>query len=375
MYLTFIALFLTALVPLSGNLSGSPLLAQEKEPELIVYNRVLAKINGKTFSVVDVMKKMDLFLQKNYPHMVGSKAACFQFYSSQWKDTLTQMINDELILEDAGHLELKITDADVREEIMQRFGPNVMLTLDSLNLTYDEAKQLVHSDLVVQQMMWFRVHAKALTQVTPEEIKTAYQEYCKKNPSSKEWEYEVLSLRSTNRSLGEALAHKACDLLKGPGTLETTTKSEEILLTNSPEQAPPVLEMSLAAIAENLKKEAQEGVVVSLNSDLKADDRSLAKSHREVLESLQLGAYSEPIAQVSRSDQSVVHRIFHLKKISSKTVPPFERLASNLKEELLSSASSKEHSQYIAKLRAKLGYDENHILEKLPPDFQPFTLR
>ena len=76
---------------------GGALFSYQREPELIVYNRVLARINGKTFSVVDVMKKMDLFLQRNYPHMVSSKAACYQFYSSQWKETLSQMINEELI--------------------------------------------------------------------------------------------------------------------------------------------------------------------------------------------------------------------------------------------------------------------------------------
>ena len=38
------------------------------EPEhLIVNNRILAKVNGKTISVVDVMKKMDVFLNRAYP--------------------------------------------------------------------------------------------------------------------------------------------------------------------------------------------------------------------------------------------------------------------------------------------------------------------
>src|SRR3990167_5737972 len=84
---------------LTGSLLAEPMapsmMTPQPEPELIVYNRVLARVNGKTFSVVDVMKKMDMFLQRNYPHMISSKAACFQFYASQWKEYLSQIINQE----------------------------------------------------------------------------------------------------------------------------------------------------------------------------------------------------------------------------------------------------------------------------------------
>ena len=35
----------------------------------------------------------------------------------------------------------------------------------------------------------------------------------------------------------------------------------------------------------------------------------------------------------------------------------------------------KENSTYITKLRERLGYDEKHMLESLPDDFQPFALK
>ena len=72
-----------------------PAVSFEGNESLIVYNRILAKVNGKTLSVIDVMRKMDLFLQRNYPHLVDSKVARFQFYSSQWRETLAQMIDQE----------------------------------------------------------------------------------------------------------------------------------------------------------------------------------------------------------------------------------------------------------------------------------------
>lgn len=164
------------------------LLPPEGHEELIVYNRILAKINDKTLSVIDVMKKMDLFLQRNYPEMVGSKIARYQFYSAQWRDTLSHMIDQELMLADAEHLELKVTDAEVREEMLDRFGPAIMATLDQLNISYEEARKMIHSEMVVQRMMWYRVQSKALNMVNPQDIKDAYKQFCEENPALEQWE-------------------------------------------------------------------------------------------------------------------------------------------------------------------------------------------
>ncbi len=332
--------------PLNG------MLAHEDPQELIVYNRILAKVNGKTISVIDVMKKMDLFLQRHYPQLAQSKVARHQYYSTQWRDTLSQMIDQELMQADAEHLELKVSDAEVREEMLDRFGPAIMQTLDQLGMTYEEARKLIFSEIVVQRMMWYRVNSKAVNSVNPQDIKEAYKDYCQKNPALEEWEYQVLSLRSANQTLSETLAKKASDLLH-------SAKSD------------------LLTISEKIKPaDAEENpVTISLSPDLKVDEKSVAQSHKDVLKTLKPGTFSEPIPQLSRVDNSVVYRIFYLKDHAKKEVPAFSKLADQLKEELLQQAASKENMQYITKLRERLGYDEKHMLESLPSDFQPFVLR
>ena len=152
------------LAPLASDEVAPPTLEHEDTQELVIYNRILAKVNDKTISVIDVMKKMDLFLQKYYPHLVDSKLARYQFYSAQWRDHLTQMIDQELMLADAAKIELKVADAEVREEIMNRFGPNIMTILDQLGLTYDEARKMIYDEMIMQRMIWFRVNSKALEQ-------------------------------------------------------------------------------------------------------------------------------------------------------------------------------------------------------------------
>ncbi len=353
-----IALFLffisSVCVTLSTNAQNalSGMMTQEEAQELIVYNRILAKVNGKTISVIDVMKKMDLFLQRYYPQYTQSKAARFQYYSSQWRDTLAQIIDQELMQADAEHLELKVSDAEVREEMLDRFGPTIIQTLDQIGMTYEEARKMVFAEMVVQRIMWYRVNSKALNRVNPQDIKEAYKQYCEKNPSLEEWDYQVLSLRSTNQSMSELLARKASDLLHSA-------------------------HIDLAAVSERIKAGSTEEspVTINLSPDLKADEKSIAQSHKEVLKTLLPGTFSPPIAQISRSDQSTVYRIFYLKNHSKKETPPFQKMSDQIKEELLQQAAAKENVQYIAKLRERLGYDEKHIMELLPSDFQPFALR
>lgn len=323
-------------------------LMQEEPENLIIYNRILAKVNGKTLSVIDVMKRMDMFLQKHYPQLANSKAARYQFYSAQWRDYLAQMIDQELMIADAEHLEVKITDAEVREEILNRFGPNTMPILDTMGLAYEEARKMIHDELLVQRMMWFRVNSKALSSVNSLDVKEAYKQFCAKNPELEEWQYQVLSIRSPEKQTSETLAKHAFDLLQS--NLEFSALSEKLTAPD-------------------------ETITITLSPEMQADEKSVSASHKDVLRTLSDNSFSAPIAQVSRVDNSVVYRIFYLKKHSKKTVPAFEKIAEDLKEQLLQQAANKENAQYILKLRERLGYDEKHMLETLPNDFQPFALR
>jgi hypothetical protein len=326
--------------------------AAEEPHQLIVNNRILAKVNGIVISVVDVMKKMDLFLNQNYPHLAHSVMARYQFYSNQWKNTLNQMIDTELMMADAEHLDLKVTEAEVREEILTRFGPNVMASLDQINISYEDARKMIYAEMVVQRMQWYRVSSKALQKVHPQDIKIAYRDFCTKNPSLEEWIYQVLSIRSEKPTVGEELVNRAFEFLKNHG-------------------------VEFAAMADTLKKEAAEdpSITVAASPEYRANEKTISTSHRQALTSLAIGSYSEPIAQKSRVDGSTVHRIFYLKNRLCTPTPSFTKMADNLREELIQKAFTQENEQYISRLRERLGYDKTQMLEDLPSDFQPFILK
>jgi hypothetical protein len=344
-------LVLTSLLPLLCVFGDSSPFASFDEPQdIIVYNRILAKVNGKTISVIDVMKKMDLFLQRYYPEQSASKLARFHYYSKHWRDSLSQIIDQELMLADAEHIELKVSDAEVREEILTRFGPNIMATLDSIGVTYEEAKEQVYNEMVVHRIMWYRVHSKALRAVNPQDIKEAYRLYCQKNPPFEKWRYQVLSVRAQQQDVAASYSQRAFALLQEGGT-------------------------PFSSLPAELKTQEEENVSIALSPELEGDGKNLSASHKEVLKNLIPGTFSQPIAQVSRADNSTVFRIFFLKESQKEEPSSFEKMAETLKDQLFQQAVAKETSHYIAKLRERLGYDEKHMVEVLPADFLPFAMR
>lgn len=328
----------------------SPLLS-EPPRHLIVHNRILAKINEKTISVLDVMKKMDLLFSEHYSHLAHSPTARYQFYASSWKEVLRQIVNTELMLADAKHLEVKVTEAEVREEMLSRFGPNVMATLDRLALTYDEAKQMVHSDLIVQRMSWFKVNSRAMQSVNPRDIRAAYQALCEQNPPLEKWRYQVVTIRAEQSDKGEQIARLA-----------------HVLLTER--------QADLSSLVSLLQGHAEwdPSVTVSVSQEYDLSAKELSSQHQAALSRLAQGTYSEPISQTSRTSGVPVWRIFRLAGHSVSLPPPFDKMAEPLREKLVQEAIVKENSTYLDRLRRRFGYDLQQILEAIPSDFEPFAL-
>ncbi len=343
------------LVAVSSNIHANVNLLTPPPPQqqqLIVNNRILTKVNEQTISVLDVMKKMDVFLNRYYPEYANSINARHQYFTSQWRATLTQMIDNELMLADAEKLELKVTDAEVREAILERFGPNIMISLDKLQLSYEEARKMVHTDIIAEKMTWYRINSKAVQSVNPQDIKQAYKSYLIKNPAKEQWEYEVLSIRTKSEEAGKLFAEKTYAMMQ-------------------------TSEQSFEELVQDLKNECTDDPEISINlsEEFKTDTKTISDSHKQALMSLVVNSISEPIRQLSKADQSVVYRIFHLKNHIKLPQQSFSKVANKLREELLNIAATKESALYLGKIRKKFGYDSQSIQQEIPADFQPFVLK
>lgn len=325
-------------------IASTPDVPYSDSHQIAIQNTVLAKINNNTISMMDVKKKMDLAFHQFYPQLAESNQARFQFYTTGWRRVLSDLIDQELILADAEDKNIKLTDGEVREEMENRFGPNVTETLEKIGLTYNETCQLIKNEMIVQRMSWWFIHQKAISKVTPQEIRNGYRLYLKENPSYTEWQYRVLTIRG-NDSL-----QIAKDLYK-----------------KITEETFPIEKLSL------FLKESPNSSQITLSKEFTTDDRTMIEAYRKGLEEAPIGGYSKPQETVSR-DRSKVVRIFYLENKKEHITASFEEMSAKIKNELIQKATAEISAEYLGKLRKNYQFDEAHLKKMIPEQYQPFTI-
>ena len=221
-----------------------------------------------------------------------------------------------------------------------------MLNLDKVNLQYEDAREMIRNDITVQQLIGMKVHSKAFQTVTPQVIKEKYEEYLADNPPEDEWKYQVLSIRGKEQSVCETLAQKAYEILQQGGHFED--------------------------ISSDL--ETPDGVTVSLSDDYSGPSQKISKQHLEAIEPLDVDTISSPVGQLSRFDQSMVYRIFHLKDHTKALPETFDQMHDKIKNEMLFKTADKEKATYINALKKRFGYDTHNPKFELPEDYRPFAL-
>jgi hypothetical protein len=324
-----------------------------EEPSLMnnrleIQNTILTTINGKTISVMDVMKKMNATLYHTNPDLYDSLPARYQFYITNWKYAYDEMINNELILQESVTKGLKLTNGEIREEMEKRYGPNIVLTLENLKMTFDEGFELMKKEMTVQRMNWYFVHSKALQAATPEKIRLAYNEYCQKNAPHDAWHYQIVSLKSSNTQNLEKASEKLVSIIKDK------------------KEAPKALENAIKGLQKDFAN-----ITVSITDELEMADNEISQNHKAILEKIAPGQYSSLQKEVSKTNEPL-HRIYYLKDHTKATLPSFDSLAGDLKNDIIQKEAMRFSKEYISKLRKDYGIEDKM---NLPDNFQPFVLR
>lgn len=331
--------------------SDNFLFGRNEALNILINNRVLARVNGKPITVMDVMKKMDMLFLRQFPEYTSIPQARMQYYEVNWKHVLEDLIDKELILADAEENKITVTSGDVRQEMETLFGPNIIENLDKIGLSFDEAYKIVQGDLVIRRVMFTRVHGKALHGLTPQVITQAYEEFAKNNMRKDTWQYKVVSIRNINADEGKEMANFA----------------HRLLLNES---------CPLDKISEKLKESfPQSKGSISVSDDFFQNESELSEVVKPALIGLHPGSYSEPIAQKSRVDKSTVFRIVFLKDKKLGGTIPFSEVEMQLKETLLGEAIENETTAYLDKLRQYFDLKQNSLSDLIPEDFEPFALK
>lgn len=332
---------------------GESLLFRPEEPikHIFINNRILATVNDKKISVIDLMKKMDVVFYRQFPQYTSSVPARFQFYQVNWKKILQDLIDKELIIADAEENKLAITNGDVRQEMEMTFGPNIIMNLDKAGLSFNDAWQIMRDEIIIRRMIFLRANAKALRIVTPQDIRAEYEEYIKTNIKPEEWEYNVISIRDSDPAYAAEAANFAHHFLtEDKGSLS---------------DLPPKIQ-DITPFGKTSK--------ITISETFKHQEKDLSPAYKEVLSTLKADTYTQPIAQKSR-DNSSVFRIFYLKKYTAGGPPTFNEVANKLNDKLLEETIDVETTAYLKKLHLHYHVHEGDIKELIADGFEPFVLR
>ena len=351
----FASLTFLSLVASSSWDSGSmqdQILSRQMKQRICIENRVLTCINDKPITVLDVMKKMDSIFFREYPHLADSDIAKYQFYKANWDYFFNDMINSELIVLDAKSKKMEITHGDIREELERIYGPQIIINIDNVGLTYDEAWNMVEKELFVQRMLGNRLHLRGAYNTTPSDLIAAYKDYNLKNQRPDIWSYNFITFR-------------------GPNALENAQMASDIL-SNIKAKNNAFKTMSLIFKDKVSEFEKQE---ISFSKEFELNDTQLSKSHQDVLTSLEEKTFSKPKHEVNAKDNSSLYRIFYLAHMEKGGDIDFLEVEKKLKDQIINERTNLELTAYFAQIREKNGISDEFMKHMTPDGFEPFTIK
>lgn len=336
---------LSASLPLNSNSSH---ITKSKPPSrIVVENRVLAEVNDEPISVMDVVKKMDSYFYRDYPHLTNSDVARYQFYKEQWKSVFNDMVNNQLVCQDAQSKKIEVSRGDIRQELDRLYGPDIITNLDKIGLTFDEAWEMVETDIYVRRMMGSILYFKGAYNTPPEALMAAYKEYAAKYPKPDYWTYRMISFKGDQ---AEKQAQQAQDLIR------------------SFESKSPSFSTLKMVFKERLEDYSADSISFSDEFHLKSEQ--VSDTHKAILESLAPNSFSSPQKELSRSTKKPLYRIFYLADFQEGGKVQFREVEDLLKETLIQSKVGQELETYISDLRLRNGLNndfESSSTQKLDP--------
>lgn len=351
---THLKVFITLLMPLLL-IQGIPKentfhKAKVSKTKIAVNNIPLAKINGKVISLADVVKELDLRMYLHNPEDYKNPNLRFGFYKESWKRQLDELVHLELLRKEADERKLKVTDADVRQELVSRYGNDIVKTLHEVNFTYEDVKNSVRNDVLAQQMNWFGYINKAFYKIGPQTLKTAYDEHVAANPGTETWKYQFLTVRVKDKVKADQITFKMKAL--DPSNFSNLQSLKDSLI-------------SLFSKEEEFK--------ISISDQLSVDDKSIAPEHKTLLASLPIDTITPPICKLQNNEYVI--RLFQLKDHIKSEPMPFSQMSDRLRSELISKVLDKDRQNFFQRLKDKYGYSDEQIYIKIPEGFEPFSLK
>ncbi len=321
---------------------------------IIVDNRVLASVRGQVITVYDLVKKLDMIFYRQFPEYRSSVEARLQFYKSHWKTVLKDSIDRQLALAYAEEKKFDVSRGDIREELEELFGPNVMMNLYDAGLNLYDVEEMLKADILMRRLLSYFVRTQVMASLTPQELRNEYfkrlESVRKEKKGDEEWVWQSFTIAPKS---GDAASL----------TPETINKIHKDIIACGSDQ-----EMS-QVIAENDVEIAPSQPFTSLRS-------TISPHIVEAVENVPQGKLSTPLQIQSRaSENNTVWKSYKLieKKDSVVEEKPFREIEAELREEIAAPRIAQKTSEFFQDLRRQYGV---HMMlsDKELEIFDPFHL-
>jgi len=306
-----------------------------------IENRVLATVRGQVITVVDVMKKLDMLFYQQFPQYRGSTEAKFEFYKSNWRKVFEDLVNRQLVLAWAEERQLQVSNGELREELEQMFGPNVMMNLYEAGLSVYEVQEMMRADILMRRIIGFCVRMPVMAAITPEVVQAEYERQCFEAKKRTIWTWKSVTIRSKESDCPKQVAEQIA----------------EQLVELSPDQI-----------------QLPEEVEILSSQTFHSKNGELSTSLQELFQALPEGRYSEPVEFVGRSSPTKSWRCYLVEKKEHETLPPFSELEEVLREHLAAPEMEEKSFEFFANLRKQYHVQQFLSSDKLVA-FEPFVLQ
>jgi hypothetical protein len=312
---------------------------------IVVENRVLATVRDEVITVVDVVKKLDMVFHQQFPEYRQMPEARYEFYRAHWRKVLEELVNRQLIVSFAEEKQFGVTNGDVREELEEMFGPNVMMSLYEEGLSIHEVHEMMKADILLRRALSFYVQSPVIASITPELLREAYRARLEELRQKKGWLWRAVTIKSKK---GDCPKDVADTVWK---RLERNHQKVEEIVSSLP-----------------------EGIEVTVSQPFRSDHNDVSPAVCEILEKLPLRSYSEPCVSSGRSDPRQTWRCYIVDEHVEQKVPTLFELEPLLRQELAGPEIAKRTIAFFDDLRKQ--YHVKHLFssDELMA-FEPFVLQ
>jgi hypothetical protein len=315
-----------------------------RRAKVLVENRVLACVRDQTITVMDVMKKLDMIFYQQYPQYRGIPEARYEFYSANWRKALDELVDRRLALLYSEEKQLHLTNGDIRQELEDIYGPNVLMSLYEEGLSLQESYEMMREDIQFRRVVFFFVQSPIQTSLTPHIVHEAYNRKVAELQRQKGWLWRSITLKGKTAPLEKA---KALEIHK-----DLAEKK-----------------ISLKAFMEHIPEDLD--VVVS--QQFRSFQHEVAPSVASLLQELPLHSYSSPIP-VTKGESVEGWRIYIVDEYFLPKIPLFYEIEGEIKNDLASPEIHRKTDEFFQGLRKQ--YHAKYLLsEKEMLALEPFMLK